>query len=113
MSLGAAPQAAVIGENEGQDMPEMGEGVAPEADPLASSQGTLAPQQVIAKTVTEATASMQEQSAAAGDGRLQTGARSSQPSLIPNSQRGHTSAMNGGLRSHRVDSTTATPEKQR
>ena len=106
-----APRAAIIGENEGQGMPDMAARIFPEADTSASPQGALAPQQVIAKTVSEASASMQER-AADPTGGAQSGARSSQPSLIPNGQRAPHSAVNGSVQSHRVDSATATPEKQ-
>ena len=90
-------------------MPDMDGAVPSEADPLTSSQGTLAPQQVIARTVREAGASMQAQSAEARGG-LQSGASSSQPSLLPNGQRGHASGMNGRLQAPGVHSTTGTPE---
>ncbi len=92
-------------------MPDMAEAVPSAADTPASSQGTLAPQQVIAETVSEASASMQQQSAEPR-AALQSNARSSQPSLIPNGQRGQGAALNGRLQSHRVDSTSPTPEKQ-
>ena len=101
-----------MGENEGRGMPDMARRVPSEAAPSASSHGTLTPQQVIGKTVSEATVSMQEQSAEANEGGVQGRARSSQPSLIPNGQRGHSSAANGRLQSHRVDSSTPTPKKQ-
>lgn len=111
VNMDEAPRAAVIGENEGRGMPDMAARVSPEADTSASSQGTLAPQQVIAKTVSEASANMQERSAEPSGG-VQNRARSSQPSLIPKGQRGPHSAVNGSLQSHRVDSAAATPEKQ-
>lgn len=111
VNLDEAPRAAVIGENEGRGMPDMAEGVPSATEASALSQGTLAPQQVIAKTVGEASASMQEQSAEPREG-LQNNARSSQPSLIPNGQRGQGAAVNGRLQSHRVDITSPTPEKQ-
>ena len=106
-----APRAAVIGENEGRGMPDMAGSVPSAADASASAQGTLTPQQVIAGTVDEASASMQEQSAEPREA-LQSNARSGQPSLIPNGQRVQGSGANGRLQSHRVDITAPTPEKQ-
>lgn len=107
VNLDEAPRAAVIGENEGRGMPDMDGAVPSEAAPSTSSQGTLAPQQVIAQTVRETSASMQAQSAEPGGG-LQTGARSSQPSLLPNGQRRHAPGVNGRLEPPTADGTTAT-----
>lgn len=108
MSVDEAPRAAVVGENEGRGMPDMAVGVTSAAETPASAQGALAPQQVIAKTVNEASASMQQQSAEPREA-LQNSAGNSQPSLIPNGQRDQRSALNGRLQSHRVDSTDPTP----
>jgi len=98
-----APRAAVIGENEGRGMPDMAGEVPSEAEPSASSHGTLTPQQVIAATVREASASMQEQVAKQNDDVQHDRARSNQPSLLPNGLRGNGSAVNGGLESRRID----------
>ena len=98
-----APRAAVIGRNEGRGMPDMAGEVPSEADPSASSCGKLTPQQVIAATVNEASASMRAQVAEQKDDVQHDRARSSQPSLLLNGQRGSGSAVSGGLDSRRVD----------
>ena len=110
VDLGEAPRAAVIGENAGQDMPDMR--VPADAPPSASSSGgVLTPRQVIAATVVEASASMREQSLQQNGSQMGSRARSSQPSLIPNGKHGGAQALSESLQSHRVGSPLATPQK--
>ena len=110
VDLGEAPRAAVIGENTGRDMPDMR--VPADAPPSASSSGgVLMPRQVIAATIAEASASMQEQSSQQNGAQIGSRARSSQPSLIPNGKHGGAQVLRESLQSHRVGSPLIAPQK--
>ena len=105
MDNAAVLKAAVIGANEGQDMPDMAQNVPSHAEPSASSSGALTPGQVIAATVSEASTFMQDKPAEPGAAQApakQGADSSSQPSLLPN----------GALKSHRLAGSLATPEKE-
>ena len=100
----AVPRAAVIGANEGLDMPDMAQDVPSHAEASASSSGALTPSQVIAATVSEASTFMHEKPDVQGAAQAsaeQGADSSSQPSLLPN----------GPLKSHRLAGPLTTPEK--